>query len=316
MTTNAILIANDEAYGREDFLAIGAEMRRLAPDIRVHHVWKDRFSLGAHGAQLLRPTLSIMLTRTTRYWPLRGAVARSRTRGKLESYRVLEAAGVPLPRWTVIEPGTRLDPDDWGEWVVVKPARGRRGEGIEIVRSELVAYRPPESYPEGHAGRKGPMLAQRFVYTGPWPNNYRVLTCFGETVFCGHYEMHHELQAPLPGPEALGDGERRQIVTSPRGPDDCSFVSTGTLSFEADVIDLAKRIHAALGEVPMVGADILRDARSGELFVAEANQGAVWSVGGPRGHAWQARGLDGYGQFGAIAVAAKAMVEATRRLAR
>lgn len=316
MVRNAILVANHEAYRKDDFLKIAAEMRRLAPDIRPYLVWKDELSLRAQAVQFLRPTLSIQLCDSTRYWPLRGAVARATGGGKLASYRVLDAAGLPLPPWTEVTPQTRLDPAVWGEWVVLKPARGRRGQGGEIARAAEVRYRPPESYPGDHAGRLGPMIAQRYVYPGPWPVHYRVTCCFGRPLFCTRYEMKHELQAPLAGPEGFADGQPRSVPTSPRGGDDGAFTCDGTLAFEEDLLALGRRIHAVFPTVPMIGIDLLRDARDGSLWIAEVNQSSVWALSGQRGDAWRARGLDGYGQFGAIRVAAEAMVEATRRLAR
>lgn len=316
MVSNAILVANHEAYRKSDFLEIAAEMRRIAPDIRSYVAWKDVFSLKAEAVQLLRPTLSIMLSSSTRYRRLRGAVARSTGGGKIPSYRILDAAGLPVPPWTEVTPATRLDPSQWGEWVVLKPARGKRGQGVVIARAEEVRYQPPESYPEGHAGRLGPMIAQRYVFTGPWPVHYRVTTCFGRPLFLFRYELKHELQAPLADPADFGDGQPRSIPTSPRGGDDKAFTCDGTLAYDADMLDLGRRIHAALPNVPLIGADLLRDQRDGSLWISEVNQSSVWGLSGDRADAWRARGLDGYGQFGAIRVAAEAMVEATRRLAR
>jgi len=316
MALNAILLANHEAFRKPDFLAITAEMRRLAPEIRTYNVWKDVFAPRAQAAQLLRPTLTIQLSSSTRYLALRGAVARSRGGGKLASFRLMEQAGLPLPRWTVIAPETRLDPAEWGRWVVLKPARGRRGQGVVIARSEAVRYQPPESFPAGHAGREGPMLAQRFVYTGPWPVYHRLVTCFGRPLYCARYEMLHELQAPLDDPEGFDDGLPRGIPAAPRSQDEGGFTCSATTCDDADILALGRRAHAAFGEVPMIGFDIMRDPRDGSLHIAEANQSSIWNLSGARGDAWRARGLDLYNQFGAIPIAAEAMVDATRRLAR
>lgn len=316
MALNTILVANDEAYRKDDFLRIAAEMRQLAPEIHCYNVWRDRLSPRAQAAQLLRPTLTIELARPRRHWTLRGAVARAQGGGKVAGYRRFDAAGLPLPRWTVIEPATRLDPAEWGEWVVLKPARGSRGRGVTIARAAEVRYQPPESYPPEHPGRRGPMLAQRYIYPGPWPVHYRVTTCFGRPLFCIRYEMKHELQAPLPDVAAFGDGQPRSVPTSPRGNDDKAFTCDALAVADADVLALGRRAHAALGDVPLLGLDVIRDARDGSLHIAEGNQGSVWNLSGERGDLWRARGLDGYSQFGAIRVAAEAMVDATRRLAR
>jgi len=316
MPMNAILVANHQAYRKPDFLAVAAEIRRVDPQIRSYVAFKDEWAPRAMAAQLLRPTLTVKLCGSTRYWALRGAVAHRREGGKIGSYRLMQEAGLPLPRWTVIEPATRLDPAEWGKWVVLKPARGKRGQGVVIARTEEVRYQPPESFPEGHAGREGPMLAQRFIYTGPWPVHYRVVTVFGRPMLSFRYEMLHELQPPLAHAEGFDDGKPRGIPTSPRSKDPGAFTCNGAYAFDEDVLALARRAHAAFGDVPMIGFDIMRDANDGSLHIAEGNQSSVWMISGDRGEAWKARGLDGYKQFGAIRVVAEAIADATRRLAR
>jgi hypothetical protein len=313
---NAILVANHEAFRKDDFRRIAAEIERTAPELRCYNVWKDQFSPRAQAAQLLRPTHTILLTGSRRYWALRGTVARGRGGGKAAGLRLMREAGLPVPRWTEITPDTRLDPAEWGRWVVLKPSRGRRGQGVVIAGAAEVRFQPPESYPEGHAGRDGPMLAQRFVFTGRWPVHYRIVTCYGRPLYCARYEMLHELQAPLADAEGFDDGQPRSIPTSPRSRDEGGFTCSATTCDDADILALGRRAHGVFGEVPMIGFDIMRDANDGSLHIAEANQSNVWNLSGARGDAWRARGLDLYNQFGAIRVAAEAMADATRRLAR
>ncbi len=316
MARNAILLANHEAYRKADFIKIAAEIRRLAPDIRSYVAWKDCTAPRAQAAQLLRPSLTIKLCGSTRFWHLRGALAQSITVGKVESYRQMDAAGLPLPRWVELAPDTRLDPADWGRWVVLKPSAGYRGQDIRIARTEEVRYQAPDSYPPGHFGRQGPMLVQRYIHTGPWPSYYRVTTCFGRLLFCCRYEMKRELQPALADRDGFDDGVPRHVTASPQTADPRSFSSDGALADDPDVLELGRRVHAAHGDTPILGTDILRDATSGQLYVAEANQTNVWGLSGQRAEAWAARGLSGYDQFGAIRVAAEAMIDATRRLAR
>jgi len=54
---------------------------------------------------------------------------------KDEQYRRLAGLGVPVPDWTAISPDTALDPVQWGPYVVVKPALGRKGAEIHIKRA-------------------------------------------------------------------------------------------------------------------------------------------------------------------------------------
>ena len=92
----------------------------------------------------------------------------------------------------MIEPGIRLDPAVWGPYVVVKPTLGGRGDDVRIRKTGRVRYEPPESFPPEHRIRKGPLIAQRFVYTGPWAVSYRVCTFFGRALYCWRVEQSHQ----------------------------------------------------------------------------------------------------------------------------
>src|SRR5690606_9866326 len=117
----------------------------------------------------LRPTLAIEMDRIKWLRPFRGRHLRHQRMGKIEQLAALEAAGLPVPRWTEITRETRLDQRDWGSYVVVKPSRGVRGAFVRIAKTGRVQYIDPSDFPPNHPGRRAPMIAQKFVYTGQWP---------------------------------------------------------------------------------------------------------------------------------------------------
>jgi hypothetical protein len=237
-----------------------------------------------------------------RIWRGTLAARDPRASGKMAAYRVLEAAGLPVPPWREIVPGIRLDPDEWGPWVVVKPDRGMRGIDVEAVATRDLRYRGPNELPPGHLGRKGPLLAQRFVPTPDGPSYYRVTTCFGVPLFAIH------LFTPAGGAKARQPAQPPQVTID---------LAPACLSEEADILDLARRVHVLVPQVPAIGCDFLLDRDTGQLWISEINQSSVWQLSSPRGITFQARtGLDLYAQFGALGRAAEAMVDATRRLAR
>jgi hypothetical protein len=303
MAFNLIILCDTRVLPDRDFREIAKRVRRLAPDVHASVATERRGLRRAQWLQLLRPTLFVEIDRPEglRFW--RGTRA-GRDRGlggKMAIYRVLEAAGLPVPAWREIVPGLELDPDEWGPWVVVKPDLGMRGIDIEAVATAELRYRGPEELPPEHLGRKGPMVAQRFIPTPEGPSYYRVTTCFGKPLFALHLHSRPSARAPEPGAPPR--------VTVEDAP--------SRLTDEADILDLARRVHAVLPQVPTIGCDFLRHRDTGELWISEINLSSVWQFSSPRGIRFQARtGLDLYAQFGALDRAAEAMIDATRRLAR
>jgi hypothetical protein len=224
-------------------------------------------------------------------------------------YRRLEAAAIPVPAWTLIEPDTRLNPATWGPYVVEKPSLGVRGANVRIRKTGRIAYVEPSSYPVGHYGRDGPMLAQKFVYTGPWPTSFRVITLFGEALLC-YRQTSAGHGYPLSGRWRFRDTGGINIVSNTKD-------MKAELAGDADVIALAERAHrAAFPECPVLGFDIVRDFETGELFVLESHTQGSWLFSGDIGRQIQADNrIDFAGQFGAFEKAAGILARVAPRLA-
>src|SRR5581483_1850819 len=215
-----------------------------------------------------QPTLSLSLLAADRKL-LPGRYLTGSYMPKHTEYPRLEAAGVPVPKWTVIAPDTRLDPGEWGPYVVEKPSSGWSGACVRIRKTGRVRYVAPENLPHDHRGRFGPMLAQRFVYSGPWPTTYRVITFFGEVLLS--YRQTSQSHGP-----ALGG---RWNFKEFGGINICSNTRDMTVQLAADdeIIALAERAHrAAFPDFPALAFDIVRDADTGDLFVLECNPQGTW----------------------------------------
>ena len=295
---------------RADFETIAQRVSERAPDIRAFVVdtkeagWADpRFE---HGV----PTLTVSPMPIKRFAPPPGAVCQGHEFPKDEQYRRLAQLGVPVPDWSAIAPDTVLDPQHWGPYVVVKPALGRKGAEIFIKRAGRVRYRAPEDFPDGHPARKAPLLAQRFIYTGKWPSNFRVVTFFGRALLCWHCEAAHHY-VPL---HSRWDFKAKGGITVVSNKTDSSY----RLARDADVIALAEQAHAAFPDQPLLGTDIVRDADTGKLYVIECNpRGDAWLVSSDMGRMIEAaNGLDFTRQFGALEIAAQALIAETRKRAR
>lgn len=316
MKRRLLILANasEKAAILGDLGALAERVARQAPEIDVLVVGRHRRDQWKLLPRAFRPALTVAWgrLRERRFFP--GEILHcSRIPKHIELAR-LRAAGVPVPDWVVITPGTTLDPAAWGPYVVVKPTGGSKGEEVRIRRTGRVRYEPPESFPTGHPIRKGPLLAQRFVYTGPWAVSYRVTTFFGRALFCWRVEQSHQKRR-LESRFAFGDSAGAggiQIIAP-------SKTSTYTLVDDEDVIGLAERAHRlAFPDYPYLGIDVLRDAETGAVSVIEANSGgAVWHLSSGLGTSiQQLHGIDFYRQFGALDRAAERLIEVTRERAR
>jgi hypothetical protein len=307
-----ILVHQSGKQAYSDYESIAARISQQAADVSVFIVdtresnW-DRSRLAASALTLIVSSMPIK-----KFLPERGRVLQGFDFPKSAQYERLTAKGVPVPDWLLIEPGVSLDSKDWGTYVVIKPDFSRKGAEVKIKRTGRVRYKPPQSYGFEHPAHHAPLLAQRFIYTGRWPSNYRVVTLFGRVLMSWHCEAEHSLR-PLETRYAFrggADGGGINIVSNRMG-------SRYSLSAERDVITLAERAHAAFPEQPLLGTDIVRDAETGELLVLETNpRGDAWLMSSDTGNSIQAANqIDFASQFDALGLAAKVLIDKTRTLA-
>jgi hypothetical protein len=263
----------------------------------------------------MRPTLVVSPGPLVGFDPPRGLVYQGRPVAKLQQLKRLVAVGVRVPRTAVLGPDTRLDPAVWGAFVVIKPAdlaTASYGAGIRLSRTERVRYRPPAEFPAGSPGRRAPMLVQQFIDSGEYVEVYRVLTLFGEPLYCQRM-VSRQPRVALDADDATIESA---IIASQALDEVETFVSP------ADVLGVARSAHAALPDVPLKGCDITRDAKSGLLYVLEVNPGGnTWhfssaflaEIRKANGPAFE---LERRQQFDAMRTAARVLVAKTLQEAR
>jgi hypothetical protein len=134
------------------------------------------------------------------------------------------------------------------------------------MRTERVRYVAPQDFPSGHPGRLGPMLVQQYISDDGYVGVYRVLTLFGEPLY------------------AVRNRSRQRVVDLTL-PDDVieslpvAHQSLTTETREREIVDapeevaLARAAHAATPEIPLTGIDIVRDGKTGRLYIIELNAG-------------------------------------------
>ena len=312
MTSNLILVHWPGRQAPEDLAEIARLVEERAPEIAVSIIDTKDQEKGLEPRFADQPTVvvSIMEVRKALF-PDSAIVFEGNDLPKSAQYERYRENGIPVPDWHVIGPETALTPDDWGEYVIVKPELARKGAEIRIKKTRRVRYKAPEDYAEDHPARRGGMIAQKFVYTGRWPNHFRVVTLFGKALFSIHCEADHSFR-----PLESRDGFRGAAGAGGAPVVSNKQTSTYTLNADPEIVDMACRAHAAFPELPLLGHDLVRDADTGEVFLLESNtRGDVWLISSGTGMLLQRQnGIDLAGQFGALSVAADALVSKVREV--
>jgi hypothetical protein len=291
-----------------DISQIAKRVTELRPNVRTFVVQHHKINQLKLVRTWGQPTLSLSFYCLDKRKLLPGRFVNGQLLLKHGEYARLDAAGIPVPRWTIITPDTRLDPVEWGPYVVEKPSAGRRGAQVRIRKTNRVRYVAPETMSEGNLGREGPMLAQRFIYTGEWPTSFRVITLFGKVLLCYRQVSSHGY--PLTS---------RWNFKATGG---ISIVSNTTdmhaeLVKDDEVIALAERAHReAFADFPILGFDIIRDADTGTCYVLECHAQGNWLFASDMGLGIQSLNkIDFKTQFNLIDRAAEILAEETVRRA-
>ena len=301
---NLVLVHSEGWQDVADFLAIKAIVEEMAPDIEVLVASNDIRSSLTRKRAATRPTLVFSPIRLLEFRPERGKVYQGQPMSKLTEMRRLADAGLPVPKFEEIRPETRLSPEDYGPYVVVKASHAFAswGQGIELRRTGEVRYRAPEDYPDGHPGREAPMVAQKFIDCGK-PMSCRVLTLFGATIFTYCRESTRALaldpEQPVYEPADFLPAPPHRTVSSRRDP---------------DMLALAAAAYRAMPDVALQACDILRDADGG-LHILEINPGGgTWMLSSFQAEGFrEALGVtDLAAEFDAFRVCARELIERTR----
>lgn len=302
-----ILVHQEGAQDVADFHAIAHRVRALAPEIEVFVVENDRPMAITRRRAAEAPSLVVSPGQLHRFRPLRGKVFAGRPMSKLTEMTRLRDGGIPVPDFAAVRPGEPLSREALGDIVIVKPghALASLGKDMHLSRIEDVTGEHPAHWPRHAAARQEPMIAQRFIDTGVYPAHYRCITLFGAVLFARRCTSR--------SPRAALDAPRDELARSVfmPGTEDRTYEITR----ESDVLALAARIYEAVPDIPLQGADIIREASTGRLYVLEINPGgntwlfsSAFSAGAKRD-----LGIDDLSvPFNAWDVAAEVLVRKTR----
>jgi hypothetical protein len=310
---NLILVLSNKRYDPRDFTNIGTRIARRAEDVEVYAVTAGSPPSILDAEAWNRPTLTVALSTAGAFSPVRGPLLIGRKVEKLQQVEALRGAGVSVPPVQPFEPGMKLDPSIWGQYVLLKPVpleASSHGEGIQLFRAVRLEQMERADFPEQHPIHRYPMMVQKFIDTGDYPCKYRALMLCGEPI----YVQHTTLSSRRPDLSATDEALAGAVVATGSGERTYQHLDY------PDVFDFAKRMAAVFPDIPLLGCDIIKDIGTGVLYGLEVNpNGNVWHFSSPM---WARRrkqlpevAAAMHSQFGAFDVAANALIRAARELA-
>ena len=308
MTTpqrNLVLVHTPTLQARSDFETIKTKLAERAPDIEVFVADNRARNSVTRKQAARRPSLIFSPVALRDFRPLRGKVYAGRALTKMEEYRRLAEAGQLVPETVMLRPDTRLDPQSWGPFTVLKPNVGRQGAGVRLVRTRDVVWRDPFSWPRNDPRFGCQMLAQKFVDTGAPMTSHRVHTVFGHIV----YSVSSVNDEPAVEYDPAGSERLDMPVAANHGERHLE------MNFREDIFTTAREAAAALSDLASLGLDLIQEKSTGKLYILEMNsRGMTWHISSNYGMDIQRkRGVDFAAQFSALDVIADALIDVTRR---
>lgn len=317
-TLNLFIVYMPDRFNVRDLAEIGELVMRKASDIQVHVVSQLSTASNVKPSAWELPSVTVSLAGSEGvFLPARGPILKNKALSKFEQFRRMKAAGLPMPRTGLFRFGDRYDESEWSEFVVLKPADLRQtshGKGVRLMRT----CRLDEISRKGAAAPDGlkNLIVQTFIDSGPLPTVWRPMTMFGRTLYC------MKSWSPMPRPElTASNDEIEAAIIEPKQPEMVSahrVEEMRALAHDKDVVDLARRVHDTVPTYPLLGCDIMRDAKTGKVHLIEMNAGGnVWHFSSKRA----ALGLSvitreqRIRQYGAWDIAADALIQKTRTLA-
>jgi hypothetical protein len=312
--SRTLILVNDPGrQARQDFEEIRAKIHALAADIDVQIVDTNQSADTIDCSVWQKPCLVVSFGPPKTFRPKRGLIYCCRPIPKFEQLVKLNRAKVPVPLSARFTFGHNLDQSFWGPLVVLKPTTRRfmAHGAVFLMRTQRAAGLAEVLFPLGDPARQG-VLVQQFVDTGEWPSYYRVLTLFGEPLYC------RKGYAPQPRPSLNAPDE--SLLKAPIATNaEAEPQRRGHAADDIDVLDLARRAYAAMPAIPLQGVDIIREEVTGRLFVLEINPGGnTWHFSSryiARRRSPTTR-EERIAQFGAWDVAACTLIKKVREEAR
>lgn len=302
-----ILVISETRCDPADFLDIAQRIRAQAPDVMVQVLTPDRLGQAAKSLWS-RPTLAVCLKSIPKLKMPRGRMLMCWAIPKLQQAEIMKLNGIATPHAQTYRFGMNFDETVWGSHVILKPNDLRfssKGAGLEVISAKELSGKSEQDFPPDHFARTHEMLVQRFIDTGKHPIWYRAMTLLGEVLTIYKVTFTAEKGADGSVPKDFHSKSSEAMREFQHYPNVHAF---------------ARKTAAAFANWPLLGCDILEEHGTGNLYALEVNAGGnIWHFSSPFSAKHRAAhpeyAAPRMNQYGAFDVAAKALINATRRLA-
>jgi hypothetical protein len=300
---NLLIVHTPLGQGLSDWLSVKQQIDEKAPDIEVKIATNGARNSVTRRWQESRPSLVFSPHELIEYRPNKGRVYAGQQFSKLEQIELLSRQGLPVPDTATLTRDLVVDPAQWGRYVVAKPLRGSKGQGIYLVRTTDLSAR----YAELTLNDTRTMVIQPYIEHSEngYPTEYRVLTLFGRVLYSARNSW------------AVARPPLEEIAANPKGiiaSNDKHFGRLRTVWNDPEIIALGEQAASAFPECPVLGVDVVRDAETKRKYVMEVNPtGRVWHFSSPLAVNFFTADhrADLYAQFGAIDRIVQALIEKT-----
>lgn len=261
---NVLLIKRHDENQHLILPEVASELRRLG--VRAADVWDLAPRLRHRIWSLGQTTAVISFLPIKQFKPDWAVIWQQAASDKVKEHDVLQSAGIPVPKQVALYEGIEPDLSGFGEYVVVKPARGACGAVIRVMRRNKARWRPVSVDNFTTSNFNEALVAQEYIHTGPWPVSYRVATVFGEPIYALRITASNARPPIDYSSENSNAFAGKTIVASSKG---CVMDT----SVDADILKFAQKVHLAFPNVPLLGTDIVQSHKTGKLYALEVNSG-------------------------------------------
>jgi len=231
---------------------------------------------------------------------------------KTDEQNYFKSAGLPYLPTQEFKWGGGIDPELYGDWVVLKPSKiSSTGRSINMVPTRLVHKLKIEDFPQDHLIHKDNYLIQKFIKTGKKPIHYRATVFLDEVILSWNAEHNNDYPDFNSNLETLLS---KTVASNEKAFRKVFFKS------DADLNELAIKTAKFFPHNPIFGIDLIRDEATGKYYILELNSGGnVWHFSSKEG-VGPREGLGGrtamLSQYKALEKSAHAIINKTHLLAR